>query len=465
MRNLIMLPAVVIILISVYFTMKGASKPRRNILFGITLPNDVINNNIIQSMISEYKKMVNKYCLLSALSGLPIIFIKKFSVETIYLLIWASVISYWVVNYPYKKMNRRLKLLKEENGWYVGEKRVVCVDTKLLNLKSKMPISDKYMLIPILISLIPILLSSTRADGDLKYLIAISVINILIVISMYLFGFRNIKKSKLKVYSKNTDINYSINKEEKYLNSIMWFMIAMLNSIIYLFVYFLVFDIISIGYKLITFIAIVGSLSLALGYIYINNRMIKLEEELSRIDTQTIYTDDDEYWIDGYKYYNENDKTVTVTPRYGMGYTYNMATKKGKMSTYGVLAIVGIIIIPVCITILDMDFSKPKIAISKESGEISVDYPSYDYSFNIKDIEEIKLVDDIKFKLKTNGIGTDDYSRGNYKSSEYGSCKVYIYKESKPYIVVKLKDKYFIYNEEKKEETMKIYKEISSLIK
>ena len=65
-----------------------------------------------------------------------------------------------------------------------------------------------------------------------------------------------------------------------------------------------------------------------------------------------------------------------------------------------------------------------------------------------------------KIKLRTNGISTDEYCRGNFKSKEYGKCRVYIYNKSKPYIIVKLKNNYFIYNEETKDETMNVYNQL-----
>ena len=65
--------------------------------------------------------------------------------------------------------------------------------------------------------------------------------------------------------------------------------------------------------------------------------------------------------------------------------------------------------------------------------------------------------------MKTNGIGTEEYSRGNYRLDEYGKCKVYIYHKSKPYILIKIKSKYLIYNEENKEYTLKVYDQLKSI--
>lgn len=302
MRGFIMLPAVVIILLTTYFTMKSATKPRRNIVFGVTLPSEAIYDIRIQESIIEYSKKINLYILICTIIVIPMFFMPN-SIETVYLLVWVFFVTGWVQYHPYKIMNKRIKAIKQEEPWYVGDKK---------------------------------------------------------------------------------------------------------------------------------------------------------------IDTQPIYVDNDQYWIDGYKYYNENDTSVSVNSRYGTGITYNLATKKGKFFNYGIITILGIILVPVCISLVAMDFSRPKITISETLGKVSVKYPIYNFEFDTEDIEHIKVVDEIKFKLRTNGIGTSTYSRGDFSSNEYGKCRVYIYNDSKPYIVAKLKNRYFIYNEKNQEDTMKVYEDLKN---
>lgn len=464
MYNFIMLICVLTGILTTYYTMKSATKPRRNIVIGVTLPKEVLDDSRVLGIISEYKSMINKVLIANLLTSIPIFIIDRYSLNIIYMIVWMIIVCSWSINYPFKTMNRKLKKIKEENDWYIGEKRIVSIDTKLSRLKNKMPIADKYMMIPILISIMTISISISSKDQDLKYMVFIAIINTLIVISIYIFGFRSIKKSKLKVYSKNSKINYAINKEEKYLNSIMWFLVALIESIVYLVAYFYIFDVINVGSGVIAFITLGSSIGLSIGFIYTSKKVRELEEDLAKEDGQTIYTDDDEFWIDGYKYYNENDRSTTVNSRYGFGYTYNLANKKGKFATYGIGIIVAIFMTPIFINNILMDFSNHKINIDKENRIISVDYPSYDYSFNIDDIEGVELVGKVSFKMRVNGIGTEEYSRGSFKAEEYGRCKVYIYNESRPYIVVKLNDNYFIYNEKTKKETIRIYHEILSVI-
>ena len=111
------------------------------------------------------------------------------------------------------------------------------MDTKVSKLKNKMPIPDKYMLIPIGISLIPLTMSFVKYDTDLKYANVVAVILVGVLLFLYFVGFKGSNKLKLKVYSKNSEINYILNKEEKYLNSIVWFITSLTASIIFLFTF------------------------------------------------------------------------------------------------------------------------------------------------------------------------------------------------------------------------------------
>lgn len=77
MFKLVFLPAIIIILLTVYFTMRGSIKPSRNILFGVTLSNELLELQDIKNIVNEFKKKMNLYCLLGVILIIPIFFIKK----------------------------------------------------------------------------------------------------------------------------------------------------------------------------------------------------------------------------------------------------------------------------------------------------------------------------------------------------------------------------------------------------
>ena len=97
MMNFILMPAVIMITIMIYFTMMGAAKPRRNVLFGVTLHSEALEEEVVLQIIDEYKRNVNRCVLGSVLTGLPILFIDKTAINMVYLIVWSLITSEWLV--------------------------------------------------------------------------------------------------------------------------------------------------------------------------------------------------------------------------------------------------------------------------------------------------------------------------------------------------------------------------------
>lgn len=70
-------------------------------------------------------------------------------------------------------------------------------------------------------------------------------------------------------------------------------------------------------------------------YFYVHNKLKQLEAALLKGGHEILYTDDDEYWINGTTYNNPNDRSVMVPKRLGIGTTINIGTKTGKSIYYG----------------------------------------------------------------------------------------------------------------------------------
>ena len=77
--------------------------------------------------------------------------------------------------------------------------------------------------------------------------------------------------------------------------------------------------------------------------------------------------------INTYTFTRYGNLRIELKPRFGFNsYTYNLATRKGKISYYLGFVIYAVIFIPLFFNLLSMEFTNPKITISSES--ISVDY-------------------------------------------------------------------------------------------
>jgi len=86
----------------------------------------------------------------------------------------------------------------------------------------------------------------------------------------------------------------------------------------------------------------------------------------------------------------------------------------------------------------------------------------YGYEVDMDEIEDIRLLDTIpKIITKTNGASTDNVKKGHFKLESLGHGRLYINKNSSPYILITLKDSYILLNNKKPENTQELYQEIT----
>ena len=471
--RIIMISCIFITFITIYATLRSANKPKKNMFMAVTLPYDVLESDFIKEVQKEYKSMCNKVYLLMLLTAIPCIFpfwiFKNTTVYIFYLMVWCIGFAYYGI-IPFKLMNRKVKAEKAKNGWFVGEKKVVYCDTKTTLLKNSMPISNKYFLIPILIGIIPLILSIKNFSSENIAFLIVAILNLGLIILLFYMD-KVFNKNKLKTYSTDSEINFILNKTEKQMFSIYFLINAIVESLIVLVFYLALFEYIDLKFlNVIVVSTLLLSSIVALGFIYIKKKINDLDEELSSKNKDSqIIVDDDDYWIDGIYYYNPNDSSKMVSSRFGYSMTYNLATKHGyfmgkkldKIVLIGTLILILVLMVP-------SEISNSSISFSADSPNISISSFPYSYELDYKDIESIKLTNEpISFKIRTNGIATDTKCIGNFKSDKYGKCRVYLYfkdeDDTPTYIVAKLKNSkfdYLIYNTKDEKNTKEIYSKL-----
>ena len=460
-----------------FITLSSANKPKKNMFMAVTLPYDVLESDFIKEVQKEYKSMCNKVYLLMLLTAIPCVFpfwiFKNTTVYIFYLMLWCMGFAYYGI-IPFKLMNRKVKAEKSKNNWFVGEKKVVYYDIKTTMLKNKMPISNKYFLIPILIGIIPLILSIKNFSSENIAFLIVAILNLGLVILLFYIA-KVFNKNKLKTYSTDSEINFILNKTEKQMFSIYFLINAIVESLIVLVFYLALFEYIDLKFlNVIVVSTLLLSSIVALGFIYIKKKINDLDEELSSKNKDSeIIVDDDDYWIDGIYYYNPNDSSKMVSSRFGYSMTYNLATKHGYFmgKKLDKIVLIGTLIL-ILVLMGPSEISNSSISFSNDSPNISISSFPYSYELDYKDIESIKLTNEpISFKIRTNGMATDTKCIGNFKSDKYGKCRVYLYFKNKddnpPYIVVKLKNSkfdYLIYNTKDSQSTKEVYTTLKNKI-
>lgn len=166
--------------------------------------------------------------------------------------------------------------------------------------------------------------------------------------------------------------------------------------------------------------------------------------------------DDDESWKNGFTYHNPRDKRFMVPKRIGVGMTVNTGTPAGKIFMWGMCGAVAAIIGFVCFMIVRAELTSPALTLTPEQ-RVEIDYPMYSYDFDIADIQEISLVDQVPSGAKTNGEATNKYARGHFRLKGLGKTRLYIFKDHPPYIRIKLENGYVFYNDKDPAKTRQLY--------
>ncbi|WP_159887757.1 PH domain-containing protein [Paenibacillus puerhi] len=164
---------------------------------------------------------------------------------------------------------------------------------------------------------------------------------------------------------------------------------------------------------------------------------------IKRDNEWAIDTDEDEYWVNGITYHNPMDKRLLVQKRTGGGMALNTGTIGGKIIVGLILTIVAAVLFILMLS----EFIAPKLIVTPEH-RIEIEYPMHAYKFDISEIEEVRLIDKIPSSIRINGVSTSKYARGQFRASELGKIRMYIYKNNPPYIQIKLRGVYVIYNED-----------------
>ena len=456
--NLVMLITSLVIIVVYYWQAQSAVKPNKNIILGVTIPPLELSNIEITDVTKEFMYNMKILSVLSIVIYFPLMFMK-----TVWLLIgwflWFSLFCYIY----YKlicKFNGKLKEVKRKNDWLLPNKHILNIDTELTKAKSKMPISKWWFLIALFIGISPFILNIINKNEYFSTAVICtgsSIVGTLILFIIYMIYV----KGRTIVYCDESKINIACNKVYKRTWSIIYTSLSILQSITNTTLY--VFMLLPRVNENVFLIAItLPVIIVVLGIVYGNRRIINMQNQLISVAENPIYVDSDEYWINGMSYKNPYDNRVVVEPRIGTKPVYNLATKKGRLITYGTNIFVAVSVLTIILMMLYFGLYGFNMKIIDNSVKINA--PLYGIEFNVEDIEKVEIVDKLKVKLRINGIGMDEYSVGNFNVEGYGKCKLYIYNDVKPYILIKSNDEIIFINGENEEETLRYYNEFIAVI-
>ena len=219
------------------------------------------------------------------------------------------------------------------------------MDIELNETKSKMPISKWFFLLALFIGVIPFILNLINKNEYFSIAAICTGSSIAGTIILFII-YMTYVKGRTIVYCDESEINIACNKIYKRTWSIVYILLAILQSITNTIIY--VFMLLPrINKNAFLFAITLPVVVIVLGIVYGHRRIINIQNKLISSAKNPIYVDSDDYWINGIFYKNPYDSRVVVEGRIGTKPVYNLATKKGRLITYGgnILAAVSVLAI------------------------------------------------------------------------------------------------------------------------
>ena len=453
-----MLTAILLIsAVITYAVMMGTYLPQANysngMLFAVTLPKEAAQHEAVERIRERFKKDTRNISILMLVSLVPAFFLGM-SFQILYYLIWLCALVVVIV-FPFRRAHRDTLALKRRNEWFIGDKKAVQTDLRAMMLKNKR--SAPYWLFAIPLAFSVWLTVWLKESG----LMALGITAMLTVV-LFAFISAMFRNARTKVYSRNSDLNVSLNQAARSIWTYTFLSLAFIEVLHFALIgYFLLSESSELEQVWIAYPAVYTLIPIAL--IWNASRRIKrIVDEAVETDGQTIYSDGDEYWGNGFTYHNPNDPRVFVEKRVGIGMTVNTGTAAGKWFMGITLGIAAAVLIGVSFLLVQSELKPPVLSISEER-QIEIDYVLYSIDFPAEAMLDVALVEELPRGRRINGEATDTVARGHFNLDGLGKSRLYLFKNNPPYIRIQLTDTYIFYNEKDPDQTRQVYEQLVKL--
>ncbi|WP_411678931.1 DUF1648 domain-containing protein [Clostridium thailandense] len=368
MRNSLISMITIVPIITIIFIIQimMPKLTRKDIYFGIRIPEEQLENEELKEIYREYiKNNVLFFIIYILVNWFLLIYLN----HLINFLKAVEIFLYLAVTfYIYYIGNKKVTVIKERNGWYKNKKSAVVVDTNFSKEKGgKMLASPWWFLIPAVIILINIIIvfaayyrvpetfpihwnSLGQADNwakkSYKSVLSVPVAQCFITIVMF-FSFKIIGWSKQQISASKPEISKEQNRIFRYRWSVYLIAMAVMINLFFTFINLITLQVIKSNYKIMSMFSISFAIIACIGSLIMS---IKTGQGGSRIKIQSkegklnslLDRDDDRYWKFGNSIYvNKDDPSLFVEKRFGIGWTMNF----GRIESIIILVIFLIIIL------------------------------------------------------------------------------------------------------------------------
>lgn len=439
-------------LIPVYFMLRNETKPKKNIILGVTLPYEARQDAAVQAICDQFLRQLSLVVLILALLPVALLPIKRTSVFLTVCLVW--IIAAVIVPYiPYVQCHKRLRAYKQQACAPVERKGETLVDLRLAALPKKM-VSPLWFLPPLVMSLVPILhtLATAPRDASFPWMLFGYGINFLMVL-LFTGLYRLINRQRAEVVDENTALTAALTRVRRYQWGRAWIAFSWLTGLF------------SLGFWLLLDSSI-GILLLSLGYVGIlvivcirtEFAARRAQESLTAESGQGFFADDDCYWIYGLIYYNPNDKHLSINNRVGMGMTFNFAHWAGKL-IFGISVLLLLAMPFFGVWMIHLETTP--ITLTLNENELVATHTKELCRLERAGIRSAALLEELPDVVKLSGTGIDTFLQGKFRLEGYGVCELCLNPEAPPFLLLETAEGTWLLGAESESEARAIYAELT----
>lgn len=428
-----------------YFVLRNETKPKKNIILGVTLPPDFHQESAVSSVIRRFLRQQA-----AMLIGLLLLLLPQFLLHyDSYVMLWDM---FWMIAAlalpmaSFAAANMSLKVLKRENGWYGEVPEVKPTDVKF-EISHRHRMTTRLFMPAILLSLVPVVYTFMTAWGRDEFWVMLFVYLTLAALAGACLPFyRFIYRQKAETAGANADINAALTELRRDNWGICCLLTAWMTALYAL--CFLLFGANAAPLLISTFVYAVALLYFVLK---VEFRVRKLQQKLTEGSGKTLYTDDDDHWPFGLFYFNPDDRHLIVNQRTGIGTTMNLAKTSAKILTAATVLL--ILAMPGLGFVMMHEEFTPVHLEASDIG-LTATHTGTAYNIPFKEIESAELLEVLPEGTRTMGSAMATVLKGNFRFEGLGDCRLCLNPKVPPFIVVKTAERTYILGGSTREETL-----------
>lgn len=420
-----------------WFSFGKQSEYREGMLLGVHIPSDCIGDPEVSAICTGQEKDWKRFQRINLVISILVCFLSLWDFF-IFIVVWTIWLAeyigglYYLIIIPHRKMYR----LKIRRGWVKeSSRRMVRIDTSVSAASDRLAVDWKWHLPVIILTAATVFFvlgmdqryRMDPAELEVVWIMYGSGVGICVLFMALHIG---IMSQANRVYSENSDINLSVNRLTKR---------AWTSGLVY-----------------------ASWTNGAAALLIPIASSVRKRKAVLESDQEAYYTDDDEYWKNGW-YNNPDDRYILVQDRFNsMNYSFNWGRPGVKKA--GVILYAATIIFVPAILIWTFSFiasfDNAEVVFTESDGVCSVEAAGYGCEFREDEILSAELIgalpdDDY---TRTNGGSTDKVDIGHFRGKETGKCMMFLYKGYSPILEIRLEDGMTVYiNSREEKETEEWY--------